>query len=133
MEDEPSVRTALCRTLRGLGYYVLEAGHGEDALEVMNEYHSPVHLVITDIIMPEMEGTELVSLLRDWYPQMRALFISGYGAQDLGERGGVLEGSAFLAKPFSLEVLARRVRELLDADWRQGVEGVEGVEGVDAE
>jgi two-component system cell cycle sensor histidine kinase/response regulator CckA len=123
VEDEVPVRTAICRTLRKLGYYVLEAGNGEQALTVMQDYHSPVHLVITDIIMPEMEGTELVALLRDWYPRMRALFISGYSQQDLEARGnldgGAMDGSAFLAKPFSLDVLAGRVRELLDEEWSE--------------
>jgi CheY-like chemotaxis protein len=119
VEDEPSVRAPICRMLRNLGYFVLEADHGEHALQVMHEHHSPVHLVISDVMMPEMDGTELVAQLRSWYPAMRVLFISGYSAQYLEAKGDTVHGSAFLAKPFSLEVLARRVRELLDAEWSE--------------
>ena len=117
VEDEPSVRAPMCRMLREQGYLVLEAGNGEHALRVMQEHHAPIHLVITDVMMPEMDGAELVSLLRDWYPGMRVLFISGYSKQFLEARGDTVEGSAFLAKPFSLDAMARRVRELLDEKW----------------
>lgn len=117
VEDEPSVRAPMCRMLREQGYLVLEAANGEHALRVMQEHHAPIHLVITDVMMPEMDGAELVSLLRDWYPGMRVLFISGYSKQFLEARGDTAEGSAFLAKPFSLDAMARRVRELLDEKW----------------
>lgn len=117
VEDEPSVRAPMCRMLREQGYLVLEAGNGEEALRVMQEHHAPIHLVITDVMMPEMDGAELVSLLRDWYPGMRVLFISGYSKQFLEARGDTVEGSAFMAKPFSLVAMARRVRELLDEKW----------------
>jgi two-component system, cell cycle sensor histidine kinase and response regulator CckA len=117
VEDEATVRTPLCRNLRKAGYFVLEASNGEHALAVMQEYHAPVHLVITDVHMPEMEGAELVQLLRDWYPQLRVLFISGYSRDYLESRVGKVDGSAFLAKPFTMEALRGRVRELLDAEW----------------
>jgi CheY-like chemotaxis protein len=119
VEDEAAVRAPICRTLRNLGYFVLEADNGERALEVMQEHHAPVHLVISDVMMPEMDGTELVASLRSWYPSMRVLFISGYSAQYLEAKGDRVNGSAFLAKPFSLDVLSRRVRELLDAEWSE--------------
>jgi CheY-like chemotaxis protein len=120
VEDEPGVRAPICRTLRNLGYFVLEANSGEDALRVMQEHHSPVHLVISDVMMPEMDGTELVSLLRSWYPAMRVLFISGYSPQYLEAQSGTkVSGSHFLAKPFGLDVLARTVREILDAEWSE--------------
>lgn len=117
VEDEPSVRAPMCRMLREQGYLVLEAANGEHALRVMQEHHAPIHLVITDVMMPEMDGAELVSLLRDWYPGMRVLFISGYSKQFLEARGDTVEGSAFMAKPFGLDAMARRVRELLDEKW----------------
>jgi two-component system cell cycle sensor histidine kinase/response regulator CckA len=117
VEDEPSVRAPMCRMLREQGYLVLEAVNGEDALRVMQEHHAPIHLVITDVMMPEMDGAELVSLLRDWYPGMRVLFISGYSKQFLEARGDTVEGSSFMAKPFALDAMARRVRELLDEKW----------------
>src|SRR5687767_4740031 len=117
VDDEVIVRAPVCRMLRHLGYFVLEANNGEEALLVMQEYHSPIHLVITDVMMPEMDGRQLIAMLRDWYPQMRVLFISGYSAEQLEAQGGMVQGAAFLPKPFSMDALARRVREVLDADW----------------
>ena len=117
VEDEAVVRAPLCRSLRNAGYFVLEANNGEDALMVMQEYHAPIHLVITDVQMPEMDGAELVGLLRDWYPRMRVLFISGYSKQYLDSRGGTVDGSAFLAKPFGMRELTARVREILDTEF----------------
>lgn len=117
VDDEAMVRAPMCRALRKMGYFVLEADNGEHALTVMQEHHSPVHLVITDVQMPEMDGAELVSLLRDWYPRMRVLFMSGYSQQYLESRAGTVDGSAFLAKPFSMDALRGRVRELLDTEF----------------
>jgi len=86
----------------------------------MQDHHSPIHLVISDVMMPEMDGTELVGLLRGWYPRMRVLFISGYSPQYLEAQGGTkVQGSHFLAKPFGLDELTRRVREILDAEWSE--------------
>ena len=110
VEDELVVRTAVCRILRLQGYHVLEAENGEDALRVMHEYHAPVHLLLTDVVMPEMEGRELVALLRSWYPQMRVLFMSGYKAEYLNIEPDADDGRAFLAKPFTFESLAQQVR-----------------------
>ena len=123
VEDEPSVRAPMSRMLREQGYLVLEATNGEDALRVMQDHHAPIHLVITDVMMPEMDGAELVSLLRDWYPGMRVLFISGYSRQFLEARGDTVEGSSFMAKPFSLADMSRRVRELLDEKWVEASSG----------
>jgi two-component system, cell cycle sensor histidine kinase and response regulator CckA len=115
VEDEPSVRAPISRLLKSLGYFVLEASHGEDAIGVMQEYGAPIHIVITDINMPEMNGRELIELLRDWYPKLRVLFISGVAENLSGPN--YLAGSEFLAKPFTLEKLAERVRSLLDTEW----------------
>jgi two-component system, cell cycle sensor histidine kinase and response regulator CckA len=119
VEDEVMVRTPICRSLRKQGYFVLEAKNGEDALQVMQAHHSPIHLVITDVMMPEMDGAELVSMLRDWYPRLRILFMSGYSPHQLEALGENVNGIAFLAKPFSMEQLGRRVREILDAEWTE--------------
>lgn len=115
VEDEIAVRTAVCRELRSLGYYVIEAKHGEDALTLMQEHHAPVHLLITDLIMPEMGGAELVSTLRSWYPELRVVIISGY-SRDVAKARGAAEDAMFLPKPFSMEQLARTVRAALDRD-----------------
>ena len=113
VEDETLVRGPICRTLRKLGYSVLEADNGEDALKVMQAYHAPIHLVVTDVQMPEMDGAELITLLRDWYPKLRVLFISGLGLEYLEFRAGKIEGAGFLPKPFSNEELRQAVRETL--------------------
>jgi two-component system, cell cycle sensor histidine kinase and response regulator CckA len=118
VEDETVVRAAVSRILRLQGYHVLEAEHGEHALRVMHEYHAPVHLLLTDVVMPEMEGTQLVALLRCWYPQMRVLFMSGYKPEYLNLNPDDEDGCAFIAKPFTFDGLAYRVRELLDQEWR---------------
>jgi two-component system cell cycle sensor histidine kinase/response regulator CckA len=120
VEDEPNVRAPICRMLRNHGYYVLEANNGREALQVMSDHHAPVHLVVTDIMMPEMDGAELVALLRDWYPRMGVLFISGVSPEVLdAERATTVRDASFLAKPFELSELVRRAREVLDAEWKQ--------------
>jgi PAS domain S-box-containing protein len=114
VEDETAVRNIVCRSLRGRGYNVLEAKHGEDALLVAEKYNAPIHLVVTDVVMPEMGGTELFLHLRRWYPTMRILFISGYTKGSIPEEA--LEtgaGAGFLPKPFTLDQLAAEVRRLI--------------------
>ena len=120
VEDEPNVRAPICRILRYHNYYVLEASNGKEALQVMNDHRAPVHLVITDIMMPEMDGPELVSLLRDWYPRMAVLFISGVSPEVLdADRAATVRHASFLPKPFELTALVRRARDLLDAEWTE--------------
>jgi two-component system cell cycle sensor histidine kinase/response regulator CckA len=113
VDDEVSVRAPIARMLKHLGYFVLEASNGEDALQVISEYGGPVHLVISDVRMPEMDGAELAEMLRSAFSDMRLLLISGVGAHaiDISQQ---IEGCRFLAKPFTLEELAVTVRSLLD-------------------
>lgn len=114
VEDETSVRMVICRSLRDRGYHVIEAKNGEDALLVAERHNAPIHLVVTDVVMPEMGGADLFRHLRRWYPTMRILFISGYtkGAipPEALEEGS---GSGFLPKPFSLDQLANEVRRVI--------------------
>ncbi len=114
VEDEAAVRAPICRALRQLGYFVLEAKHGEDALTILHDYHAPVHLVITDAVMPEMGGAELVRLLHAWYPQLKVLFVSGYSEELLKAQGALSPNASYLAKPFTPRALALAVRALLD-------------------
>ena len=113
VEDEGIVRAPLCRALRNEGYTVLEAANGEDALRVLQQHHAPVHLVITDVRMPAMRGDELVAMLRDWYPSLRVMFISGYSSEYHDEHLGDVERVAFLATECSLSELTYRVRDIL--------------------
>ena len=116
VEDELAVRATISKALRRVGYRVLEATNGEDALRVMQKHHAPIHLVISDVMMPEMRGTELVGMLHSWYPNMRVLFISGYSPQHVEAPEQLGGETPFLAKPFTMNALVERVRYLLDAD-----------------
>jgi two-component system cell cycle sensor histidine kinase/response regulator CckA len=116
VEDEAAVRAPICQAFRVLGYRVLEAKNGVDALRVLeNEDRAPVHLVVSDVMMPEMNGGDLVAQLRTVYPRLRALFISGYSDDVIRSRGSLDEGVGFLAKPFTPNEVVARARQLLDA------------------
>lgn len=113
-EDETALR-ALARTvLEGKGYRVVEAANGEEALQLMEESKQHVDLVLTDLVMPELSGPELVCRVKELYPSVKALFISGY-TDDAVLNGRVLDPQqAFLQKPFVPGELVRKVREVLD-------------------
>jgi CheY-like chemotaxis protein len=113
-EDSASVRTVAREVLKRHGYAVLAAADGRAALELAAEHGAPLHLLITDVIMPEMSGRQLADNLREQRPGLRVLFVSGY-TDDAIVRHGILEpGIAFLQKPFAPEALVRKVREVLN-------------------
>jgi two-component system, cell cycle sensor histidine kinase and response regulator CckA len=115
VEDEAMVRGMVRDMLVERGYEVLTAGTGEEALEVAGRHKGDIHVMVTDVVMPGMGGPDLARRLAPAHPDMRVLFISGY-TDDAVLRHGVRDGSAaFLQKPFTLEGLARKVREVLDA------------------
>ena len=116
VDDEEEVRGVMVRLLESVGHTVLEATNGEHALQVMQDHHEPVDLVISDINMPEMDGFELVGFLRAAYPNLRALLVSGQGPEYLMDnRDRIPENTHFLAKPFNLAALRNRVQEILDS------------------
>ena len=115
MEDDDDVRGMTREALESQGYTVLAASRGHEALEILKRHAGPVHLVVTDVVMPHMNGGELAQRLRAACRGIRVLFISGY-TDDPAVRRDVLDaGAPFLQKPFDLEALARKVREVLDA------------------
>ena len=114
-EDEADVRRLLRRLLEQLGYIVLEARHGRDALLAADRHPGPIDLVITDVIMPEMGGVELAETLAARYPSLRVVFISGYAGADSGSTSFHHPGAVFLRKPFTSSELASAVRDLLDS------------------
>ncbi len=119
-EDQPEVRSVACAVLTRYGYRVLEASCGEEALEVLRGHREPVHLLLSDVVMPSMSGPELARLVQLQRPGIRVLFASGY-TDDAIVRHGVLDpGVAFLQKPFTPTALLRKIRELLDAPMAAG-------------
>jgi YesN/AraC family two-component response regulator len=94
---------------------VLEAPNGADALKVAASHARPIHLLITDIVMPGMRGRELAEKLCASRPQMKVLYVSGYTDGGIVENGELEPGTAFLEKPFSSDALARKVRQILNS------------------
>jgi two-component system cell cycle sensor histidine kinase/response regulator CckA len=113
VDDDAPLRSMAARGLASVGYNVLQAENGARALDVADAYKAPIHIVISDVEMPDMDGPELFRNLRRWYPRMRFLFISGRIQQ--AEADVSIDGrTAFLPKPFSLETLFTFVRYVLD-------------------
>jgi PAS domain S-box-containing protein len=114
VEDEPAVRALAQRVLQLLGYRVLLAGDGAEALRVASEHGGPIDLLLTDVVMPIMHGTQLAERLTAVRPQTRVLFMSGYTDSVLVRRGVQRGETRWLPKPFRAEALAQKVREALD-------------------
>ncbi len=115
VEDEDAVRTFAATALRKKGYTVLAAGSGEEGLTLLAEQTAPVDLLITDVVMPTMDGPTLLQRARERQPGMRAIFISGYTADQIAADTNAIGGAMFLAKPFSLKELASAVKDMLAA------------------
>jgi PAS domain S-box-containing protein len=114
VEDEDVVRALACRGLREQGYTVLEARHGREALDRVEEGRHVIDLVISDVVMPELNGRELGSRLTALQPELPVLYMSGYTGDDVIQRGLLEPGVPFQQKPFTPQGLARKVREMLD-------------------
>jgi two-component system cell cycle sensor histidine kinase/response regulator CckA len=115
VEDEEAVRRGGKRMLETRGYTVHEAGSGVEALEIMEELEGKVDIVVSDVVMPEMDGPSLLRELRKNYPDLKFIFVSGY-AEDAFARNLPPEAKfGFLPKPFSLKQLAVVVKETLDS------------------
>ena len=113
VEDEAPVRRFASRALENKGYTVLQAGSAEEALDLLGDHEGTIDLVITDVVMPGMDGPSLVSIAQNRRPDMKVIFISGH-AQEVFESNLKLGLEySFLLKPFSLKDLAGRVKEVL--------------------
>lgn len=115
VDDEPLVREVARRALESLGYRVLAAGGGDDALKAAAEHTGEINLLLTDVLMPSMNGRQLADALHGIRPSTRVLFMSGFAASVLTANGVLEKGTALLEKPFPVLELAKRVREVLDA------------------
>ncbi len=113
VEDEEAVRSFAARALTARGYTVLEAGSGVEALEVMEENNGHVDLVVSDVVMPEMDGPTLLGELRKTNPDLKIIFISGYAEEAFNKNLNEDEKFVFLPKPFSLKQLAAAVKDTL--------------------
>jgi two-component system, cell cycle sensor histidine kinase and response regulator CckA len=115
VEDEDEVRKLGARILRSQGYTVFEASHGAEALFIAGQLGKPIHLMITDVVMPGMSGADLARRLKALLPETNILYISGYTDQAIIQHGLLEKGSLFLQKPFTHRSLCRKVRSVLDA------------------
>ncbi len=113
VEDEDAVRLFGARALRNKGYNVLEARSGEAALEIIGSHQGSIDLMITDVVMPRMDGPTLIRRIRGFRPDMKVIFISGYAEDDFRRRLDQNADIYFLAKPFSLKQLAGKVKEVM--------------------
>jgi two-component system cell cycle sensor histidine kinase/response regulator CckA len=114
VEDDALVRHVAVRVLEGLGYRIIEAAHGAQALSLYQARNGPIDLVVTDVVLPGMSGKELADKLRQAQPDIKILYTSGYAEDTIVHQGVVDQGVHFLAKPYVPSELARRVRQVLD-------------------
>jgi two-component system, cell cycle sensor histidine kinase and response regulator CckA len=113
-EDEESVRKIVVHAMENFGYHVLQAGNGVEAIKLAWQYQDTIHLLLTDTIMPKMNGKELSDQLKKARPEMRILFMSGYPREVLSQQGKIDPSIHLIQKPFSNDELAERVRKVLD-------------------
>ena len=114
VEDEPTLLEMTSRMLERLGYNVLAAGTPGEAIRLAQEHSGRIDLLLTDVVMPEMNGRDLAKNLLSIYPDIRRLFMSGYTANVIAHHGVLDEGVHFIQKPFSMKDLGGKLREVLD-------------------
>jgi CheY-like chemotaxis protein len=118
VEDEEMVRLVASSRLRAKGYQLLEAANGQEALVLAAAHQGPIHLLFTDVVMPQMGGVELAARLAQTRPDTRVLYTSGYTQDPVVHQGAGGAEDIFLPKPYVGETLTRRVREMLDGPAR---------------
>lgn len=115
VEDEEMVRNMTREILQESGYRVLEAKHGQEALLVAEQHHGPIHLMLSDVVMPQISGRQLAEQLAPRRKEMKVLYMSGYTDDAIVHHGVLDEGVAFIEKPFTPHALTYKVREVLNA------------------
>jgi hypothetical protein len=113
-EDQLSIRKVIREALESKGYQVLEAYDREDALQIVARYPGRIDVLVTDIVMPQLRGTELARLVSKSHPGAVVIFISGYSEEALIETGLLGQNETLIQKPFDPEILVTKIRELLD-------------------
>jgi CheY-like chemotaxis protein len=114
VEDEEVVRQLICTALSDAGYTVLCAGSAAEGLRHGREYKNRIDLLVTDVVMPDQHGPALAREISPLHPEMKVLFVSGYSDSDISDQGVISRGLVVLQKPFTQEILAGKVREILD-------------------
>jgi CheY-like chemotaxis protein len=114
VEDDKGVRGAIVAILKKRGYKIIEAPSGKEAIGLLTRQKEPIALMITDVVMPEMSGKQLADQVRTLRPEIKILFLSGYTENVIAHHGVLEPGINFLAKPFSIQSLTKKVREVLD-------------------
>jgi CheY-like chemotaxis protein len=122
VEDETNLRRMACQYLETQGYRILEAADGAAAVQICVAHKGPIHLLLTDVIMPGMNGHQVAERVVSLRPMTRVLYMSGYTENAIGHNGTLDEGINLLQKPFTLLALKERVREVLDAETPQEVD-----------
>ena len=120
VEDAASLRVMIREILEGAGYTVLESSDAEEALLKLNSFDSPVHLMLTDVVMPKMSGPDLAKRVRIAWPGIKVLFMSGYTDEAMDRHGVLGAGTRFIQKPFAADALFQKVREILDEGSSSG-------------
>jgi DNA-binding NtrC family response regulator len=116
VEDEELVRNLTVTVLKRRGYAVLEAGNARECLACLESHSGPVELLVTDVVMPGMNGRDLYDEVSNRFHGLKVLFMSGYAKDVVSNQGILEEGVSFLQKPFSVHTLVAKVREVLDRD-----------------
>jgi len=120
VDNEEDLRSASCEYLESCGYRVLIAGDGKEAAEISDKYDGAISLLISDIVMPKLNGRGLVEHMRRTRPETSVLMISGYGDDAVMRHGIPLDPSCFLQKPFTFQAFGAKIRSILDKKGKNG-------------
>jgi DNA-binding NtrC family response regulator len=112
LEDEESLRAVTCEFLTAGGYSVLQAGRGEESIEVAEQYKGPIHLMLSDVVLPDISGPSAVAAVQALHPETKVLFVSGYTEVPVAQKF-IAEGAILLQKPVSRSDLMKKVDEIL--------------------
>jgi CheY-like chemotaxis protein len=121
VEDDDQVRNLTLAILHREGYSVFSAGHGEAALALVDAHDGPLHMLLTDVMLPGMDGRQVFQKVAETHPELKVLYMSGYLVDEVVDSRGIQKKSAnFIQKPFSIEELVERVRQVLDGQLQAG-------------